>query len=334
MVSILKMPLKAIFKYRQRSFEKLIASDVQATLNGNIVNMVDVGASGGILPRWHPHRRCIAFTGFEPDARSSVVLLKSDESREFAGYKIIPIGVWDKEGKVSISFTQKPMCSSHFKPSVEFLSRFPEFERFNITGSADIDCHTVDSYFSNGEGSIDFMKLDLEGGELAALQGASNVLDTCLGLHVEISFQHLRIDQPLFGEINNALNDKGIEFIDFIYISRWERGSYREAGQAVFGDALFLRSPENLLMLIKRGLIKSKKLKVYLAILLIYEHYDLALKLIDLLSGEMLSVEYREVLKKILLRRKKAFDAQLKRVSIINIAVALLNPNARLHYLY
>ena len=334
MISIIKSPLKAIFAYMQRSYENSIALEVQAVLDGGTINMVDVGASGGVLPRWYPHRGNVSFIGFEPDSRSSAMLIESAEAKEFRNYRIFPFGVWNKEGKVSISFTRKPMCSSHFQPNDEFLSRFPEFDRFEITGSSDIDCHTVDSYLSDSSDPVDFIKLDLEGGELAALHGASNVLNTCLGLHVEVSFQHLRINQPLFGDINKVIKDKGIDFIDFIYISRWERQGYREAGQAVFGDALFLRSPENIITLINDGRIKSEKLKAYLAILLIYERYDLALNLLDLVSDAMLSIEYKKKLKKIVLRRKKSFDAQLKKVSILNMLLALLNPNARLHYLY
>jgi 2-polyprenyl-3-methyl-5-hydroxy-6-metoxy-1,4-benzoquinol methylase len=39
-------------------------------LDGDAIALLDVGASGGIIPRWLPYRENIAFTGIEPDERS------------------------------------------------------------------------------------------------------------------------------------------------------------------------------------------------------------------------------------------------------------------------
>lgn len=34
------------------------------------LTLIDVGASGGIMPLWKPHRRHLYVIGFEPDARA------------------------------------------------------------------------------------------------------------------------------------------------------------------------------------------------------------------------------------------------------------------------
>lgn len=334
MFSILKKPLKAILRRRHYKLENAFAADVHLLLDGEEMQMVDVGASGGVLPRWYPYRGDISFVGFEPDSRSSAVLLQSEDAREFKNYQIIPYGAWSREGTIPISFTRKPMCSSHFQPNLEFLNRFPESTRFDITGSGDVECHTVDNHLSNSTNLVDFMKLDLEGGELAVLQGSRNVLRTCLGLHVEVSFQHLRKEQPLFGDISNFLGNEGIEFVDFIYISRWERGAYRETGQSVFGDALFLRSPENILNLVEGGILQPGKIKVYLAILLIYERYDLAVKMLDLIKDMNMGNDYMRVATSLIERRMKLFDARVKTLARLDLLTFFLNPNTKLHYLY
>ncbi len=88
------------------------------------------------------------------------------------------------------------------------------------------------------------MKLDIQGGELAVLEGADKTLDQCLGLEIEVEFVRIYKDQPLFGDICAFLETKDLEFIDFTSFNRWERSQYREFGQCVFGDALFLRAPE------------------------------------------------------------------------------------------
>jgi len=90
------------------------------------------------------------------------------------------------------------MCSSYFAPNIQFLSRFPEVERFDIVGTAEVECRTVDEL-------LDFIKLDLEGGELAVLEGAGNTIEHCMGLHVEVCFQSIREGQPLFGDLAKFL---------------------------------------------------------------------------------------------------------------------------------
>lgn len=67
------------------------------------------------------------------------------------------------------------------------------------------------------------MKLDIQGGELAVLQGAEKTLDQCLGLEIEVEFVQIYKDQPLFGDICALLGSKGMEFIDFTHLNRWER---------------------------------------------------------------------------------------------------------------
>jgi FkbM family methyltransferase len=332
--SISKKCVKAILRRRRQKLEKTLASNVHALLDGGSLRMVDVGAAGGVLPRWYPYRSDISFIGLEPDQRSSAGLLQSEEARQFKDYQIIPYGAWDREGTISISFTRKPMCSSYFQPNVEFLRRFPEVNRFDITGSGDVQCNTLDNLLPKVADYADFIKLDLEGGELAVLQGAQNVLQTCLGLHVEVSFQYLRKNQPLFGDVSNFLEKKNIEFADFIYVSRWGRESYSGVGQCIFGDALFLRSPENVSNLLKDGVLEPAKIKAYLVILLVYERYDLALRMLDLVKGIKLDGGYVEKAVGVFRKRKHSFEVRLKRLEKINILVNSLNPNSTLHYLY
>ena len=83
---------------------------------------------------------------------------------------------------------------------------------------------------------------------------------------------HLNIylNQPIFGDINSFLVEKGFEFIDFINLCRWEQFTYNSVGQLVFGDALFLKSPEHVVNSMNKNDIKK-----YLAILYIYNRFDL-----------------------------------------------------------
>jgi len=330
----LKQPFRAIFHRNQQQYEQGCAADVHSILDGATVRMVDVGASGGVLPRWHPLRGDVSFIGIEPDARSTEELLNSQEAKEFHSYKVIPHGAWDVDGKVSISFTRKPMCSSHYQPNMELLGRFPDADRFDIAGSGDVECKTLDALISDSADAPDFMKLDLEGGELAVLRGAPNILKSCMALHVEVGFQHLRKGQPLFGDVCAYLTGKGIEFNDFLYICRWERSAYREAGQCFFGDALFLRSPENVLGLFQSRTIDFKRVKSYLAILVVYERYDLGLKLLNMMMDQGIESGYVRLAITLMEKRKKSFDSRFRMLKRLNLLMQYRNPNTQLHCFY
>jgi hypothetical protein len=118
---------------------------------------------------------------------------------------------------------------------------------------------------------IDFMKLDIQGGELNALKGADGILDNVLGVEVEVEFSKLYIGQPLFGSIYDFLAERDFEFVDFVNLCRWERNSHLGLGQLVFGDALFIKSPEKILL----DELSEEKIRKYLAILYIYNRFDL-----------------------------------------------------------
>lgn len=328
--------IRALIRRRQANMERISADDVSSVLCGDAIALLDVGASGGIIPRWRPYRESIAFTGVEPDQRSVPDLINSPEAKVFKSYDIIPSGAWSQSGVVHISFTRKPTCSSHFIPNIEFLSRFPEVERFDIVGSAEVECRTVDDLLLGSQKSVDFIKLDLEGGELAVLEGAEHTITSCMGLHVEVSFQYIRKEQPLFGDVAKFLQDRGIEFIDFVSLFRWERNSFDGLGQAIFADALFLRSPDSMFDRSNGIIITAKRARTYLSILLIYERYDLALRFLDLLeAAAVLSQGETRRIAVVLRRRKAILNGRFRLVSMLGRSLSrYAGQNQCLHYIY
>jgi Methyltransferase FkbM domain len=185
--------------------------------------------------------------------------------------------------------------------------------------------------------SIDFIKLDLEGGELAVLEGATTTLRTCMGLHVEVSFQSLRVGQPLFADIQRFLNSHGIEFSDFVALMRWERRAFSDLGQAIFADALFLRSPENLLSTPGGQTLSAAKARIYLAILLIYERFDVAERFLELLTEKSVALSQTENAACMLVvkRRKASFDRRYRIVARFGRMFSrFAGDNYGLHFVY
>lgn len=80
------------------------------------------------------------------------------------------------------------------------------------------------------------LKLDIEGNELAALQGAKELLRQTDYVLAEISFIQVREGQPSFQAIITFLSDSGFELAD-IYPGNIDQ----RTGRAVWADVLFIR---------------------------------------------------------------------------------------------
>lgn len=249
---------------------------VRSILGQTRIGLADIGASGGLEPRWRPYARFIRPFFFEPDQRALDDLA---EKSGCANPRIFPFALTERDENVTLHLCEKQTVSSLFKPNFTWLSRFPDVERFRIVRQVSVPSRALDNCLSEEERtSVDFLKLDVQGCELRVLEGARRTLSTpVIGLEVEVEFQELYQDQPLFGEICRELKIHGFELFDFTSISRWNRAGYSRFGQLAFADALFMRSPETFATLLvdyPQHLGREKCLK-YVAICAMYERVDL-----------------------------------------------------------
>ncbi len=77
---------------------------------------------------------------------------------------------------------------------------------------------------------VDFLWLDMQGGELAALKSAPRVLKTVQAIHLEVATAELYENNPLYPEVRAWLEAQG-----FVLAAE-------EAAQAAGGNAFFVRS--------------------------------------------------------------------------------------------
>lgn len=114
----------------------------------------------------------------------------------------------------------------------------------------------LDEVLADRAPHVDFLKLDIQGFELPALQHATSVLARTNVVHCEVSFMPIYRNQALFSEVERYLRDRGFHFLDFSstcrypYHSRVDSPSRDRLG---WGDAVFfknidlLSSPDDLL---------------------------------------------------------------------------------------
>ena len=282
--------------------------NIRNFLGEHKIGLVDIGASGGLEPRWLTLGQNIKAFLFEPDKRSFENLAKHDYVE-----KIFNIGLGASESKETIYLCKKPQVSSLLKPRHNFLSHFQNSERFNVISEESIDLSTLDICLGDIADDCDFVKIDTQGTELDILKGGDTLLNSqIIGLELEIEFVRMYEEQPLFGDVCAYLDDKGYEFFDFVNLCRWERDKYTLYGQAVFGDALFLRSPEVFAELLRQtsSNLAHSKAKKYIAIAALYNHIDLLPVCVEHFSSFLSTIEIEEVnkLHKKLVKRRKIPD--------------------------
>lgn len=249
--------------FRDR-LNKVDTKALEILLEKESISIIDLGAAGGIEPRWAKISAYLNYFGFEPDSRA----IQLAPNKEFKSYTVIPSLVSNESGYKDLYISHEEGKSSIYQPNIEFISRFPNSKRFKTVKTVSLETATIDTLIKQ---EIDFIKLDIQGAELDALQGSQEVLKSVLGIESEVEFMELYKSQPLFSRVNDFLLKQGFEFIDFTNLRRWERERLGEIGQCVFGDGLYLRSPEFVLS----SRYSEIKIRRYLAILFLYNRFDL-----------------------------------------------------------
>lgn len=269
-------PAKLFFNNKRN---KTLLHALSALPTGNTgVTLIDIGAEGDIEPRWKRIEPFLNYVGFEPDERSRSLLLQ--KGNNCLNYQLLPFAVWDIDGSIGFNLGRSPGTSSHYLPNQPFIDLFPDPRRYDVVETTNLKTTTLDNLALK---SADFIKIDIQGGELNALRGGQTLLKIALGLEIEVEFIALYKNQPLFGEICAFLSGFEFEFIDFVNLCRWERLQHNSYGQCVFGDALFLRSPEYIL----KTSLNSESVSKYLSICLIYNRFDLIDRMISLLPHDL-----------------------------------------------
>lgn len=205
--------------------------------------VIDVGASGGLSEpfRGKPNIQAVFV---EPDERAATEL-----ERRFPGVRLLRRALSNENGRVPFYLARDQECSSCLEPNMALLSRFPNPERFESVRRLELDAATLDSQMAAIAVDPDFIKLDVQGYESQILEGGTRCLSRSMGAIIEVEFAPLYCGQKLFPDVHVAMTAAGFELYD-LQRSFWKRsanGRFPMArGQCLFGNALYLKSPETI----------------------------------------------------------------------------------------
>ncbi len=240
----------------------------RSAVENDPITLIDVGARAGIHDRWAALGIDLRVVGFEPDAAECSRL----NSAAKGGQTFVATALADRPGQRKLNLTRAPGCSSMLEPNRAFLSRFPDSGRWDIQRTVEVPVDTLDNVLAGLKVSPDFMKLDVQGGEVDVLKGALASCDKLLGIEVEVEFAELYKGQPLFSHIDEALRAKGFSLFD-LKRCWWKReGGQKTAnhrGQLIFGDALYFKD-----LSAANGSLSKQRLLKNILIAILYEKND------------------------------------------------------------
>ena len=178
------------------------------------INVLDVGAlelEGGTPAPYEElvnagHARVV---GFEPDAEGCEIL-----NRKYGrSHLFLPYFVGD--GNPAIFYeTNWPPTGSLYKPNRPLLEKFQNLHEVTThVAEHPVQTRRLDDLVEVGD--IDFVKIDVQGAELAVFQGGERVLRNALLVQTEVEFVRMYENQPLFADVDILLRSYGYQFHTF-----------------------------------------------------------------------------------------------------------------------
>jgi len=226
--------LKALATANRSPFE-VIARQEQA---GSIKTIFDVGANVGQttkeLRRWFPDAYVHAFEP-TPASREAYQHLHATDPR----VKLWPYAIASQPGRATFHINQRSMTNSLLTSAPTSAQWVGEANVTNVE-RIEVEVRTLDEFCeANRVERVDILKLDIQGSELDALRGATELFRRKAVRYVclEAPFVLLYERQAFFHEIREFLAAQGCELYGLFKLAR------HESDRLLFADALFMLAP-------------------------------------------------------------------------------------------
>ena len=179
------------------------------------------------------------------------------------GVKYYPHALGEFNESKELYITNQPMCSSLYKPNEDLISLYHNFEAAYLKSKTTIETITLDNFLeTNNIGSLDFIKIDVQGAELDIFRGGKKALKDVLKIVCEVEFIHHYENQPLFGDVCKFLNGYDLMFNKFLGIAGRSlrpivfNSNKNFASQHIWSDAIFIKHVQKISKLSDKKLLK------------------------------------------------------------------------------
>jgi FkbM family methyltransferase len=276
------------------------------------IQILDVGAMATGQERYHPlvASGLAHVTGFEPNPAEYARL----QDRK-GPYRYLPYFLGAGQS-ATFHLTRYPGCSSLLTPDPSVIDLFITIGAADPNGNFYVQkTETVETVRLDDIKpalTVDFLKIDAQGYELEIMRHGTSTISNALVIECEVEFVPLYRGQPLFGDVQCFLRDRGFVLHKLIDVAgRAFRpftppNPYMPVSQLLWADAIFVRDFSRLDAYSDEDLLKAA------AVLdMVYSSYDLV--------GLLLSEHDRRTKASVL----QAYADDMKRRS--SLSVQLLN---------
>ncbi|WP_232011081.1 FkbM family methyltransferase [Mycobacterium shigaense] len=244
-----------------------------------LTDVIDVGAS--LSDETPPYAPMLAaglcrVTGFEPQPDALLELQRKQGPSE----SYLPYAVGDG-GAHTLNVCDARGCTSLLEPDPAALDAFEYFKTYAaVTDRIGIQTTRLDDIAEIEH--LDFLKIDIQGGELAVFGGGRAKLAEAVAIQTEISFVPLYNDQPGLGEVDRELRSQGFLPHCFAAVRGWPIFPYlhphQVMNQLLEADIVYVRD------FVRPESMTDEQLK-HLALIAhhCYRSFDLALRCLMLL---------------------------------------------------
>lgn len=188
-------------------------------------------------------KRGCRVTGFEPQAEALAMLNKRKGDLEAYLPNVIADG-----NPATLRICQASGMTSLLRPAPKMLAYFHGFAEWGaVVDEISVATTRLDDVIA--EDTLDFLKIDIQGGELTAIKNGRHCLAHAVAVQVEVSFWPLYQEQPTFAEIDQALREFGFIPHTFAGIRRRmiaplfdKRNPYAALNQLLEADVVYVRN--------------------------------------------------------------------------------------------
>jgi FkbM family methyltransferase len=258
----------------------------------------DIGSRGGFQDDLYPIAFAVDVVGFEPDPEEFERLLRLP-IEPWRSITHLPYGVGNISGRQKLFIPTDPQSASLLKHNTKIGRKFNKTQFFEIERTEEIETLCLqDALEKTALKSIDYLKIDIEGAELAVFMSSPAVISNVLAIKTEVSFLPFRNSQPLARDIDLFLGKAGFELMDITEPAHWRRHGHLihpyyssenppySKAQIMQADCLYFRDPDTL------GGDVAKLLKLSL-IALSFGYFDHALMILERPEiAKFLSIEF------------------------------------------
>jgi FkbM family methyltransferase len=209
------------------------------------IDIVDIGANpvDGIPPyKSLLESGLVHVIGFEPNPKALEIL----NSQKGPNETYLPFVIYDGTDQRLRVCVSSGMVSL-LEPNADLLSYFHGFPEWGkVKVRLPVDTKRLDDV--DEIDNIDFLKIDIQGGELKVFQNGIERLRNCLVIHTEVNFLPMYEDQPLFSEIELFLREHGFILHRFFPLEsralaplKVDNDIHKGFGQLFWADAVFIK---------------------------------------------------------------------------------------------